>query len=243
MPAVARARRTTAAAAKDEAAEAKDYIKDGADTSDEADPNEDAFEPDDEDTVAERSSHVQSGWKAALDAAKNSGGGFTNEFKFTEDAQLVKFLDNEPFAVYEQHWIERQGKRSFICLGADCPLCDKGDTPKSKTAFSVLNLSAEEPTVEMLVAGPTMLTQLAGLDSDTKTGPLDRAFWALSKKGQKKQTTYQFLPVKPRDLDEDWGVDQAEMEALVEEFEPLDKTALGFTPRTEMIALAREMNG
>lgn len=226
------------------AAEATDYLIDDVDTTEET-ADESVFEEDDEDTVAERSSSLQSGWKAALDASKSDGKRFTNEFRFTDDAQLVKFLSSEPFAVYEQHWIERKGKCSFVCLSKDprgCPLCEKGDETRAKVAFSVLNLSAEEATVEMLVASPTLTKQLAGLDGDPKTGPLDRLYWALTKTGSGKQVSYTCLPVKPRDLDEDWGADPTEVEEICEKFEPLTKAAIGFTAYDEMVKVAREIN-
>ena len=229
------------------AAEATDYLLDDADVSaEDTSPDDDSdLADDDEDAVAERTSAVPSGWKAALEASKSDGKRFTNEFKFTEDAQLVKFLSSEPFAVYDQHWIERQGKRSFICLSKDprgCPLCEKGDETRPKVAFSVLNLSAEEPVVEMLVASPTLTKQLAGLDGDPKTGPLDRLYWALTRAGSGKQVTYNCLPVKPRDLDEDWGADPTEVEETCEKFAPLTKAAIGFTPYDEMVKVAREIN-
>ena len=234
-------------------AAAEDYIADEDIANDDLDEDlaeerdeEAALDDDDEDTVAPRSSAMQSGWKAALDATKGDSKRFTNEFKFTDEAQLVKFLSSEPFAVYEQHWIERSGKRSFVC-SADvdpkgCPLCDKGDSPRAKVAFSVLNLSAEEPVVEMLVTSPTLTRQLASLDSDAKTGPLDRLYWALSKTGTKKSTSYTVQAVKARDLDEDWGCDPNEIEELVEQFEPLTSDAIYRTPRSELIAIAREIN-
>lgn len=238
MPAVAR---------RKPAASAADYVNPEDDASnDDTTPEEDAaFADDDEDASAARTSAIPSGWKAALDASKNDGKRFTNEFKFTEDAQLVKFLSSEPFAVYEQHWVERQGKRSFVCLKDDprgCPLCAKGDETRSKIAFSVVNLSSEEAVVEMLVCSPTLLKQLAGLDADTKTGPLDRLYWAMSKTGTQKQTSYTCLPVKPRDLEEDWGCDQAEIEAIVETFEPLTKAAIGFSSYDDVAKVAREIN-
>jgi len=237
------ARRKTAAPA----AEATDYLLDDVDASDEdTTPDDDSdLADDDEDAVADRTSAIQSGWKAALDASKSDGKRFTNEFKFTDDAQLVKFLSSEPFATYEQHWVERQGKKSFICLAKDprgCPLCEKGDETRPKIAFSVLNLSAEDPIVEMLVASPTLVKQLAGLDGDPKTGPLDRLYWALSRNGSGKSVSWTCLPVKPRDLDEDWGADPTEVEAICEKFEPLTKAAVQFTSYDEVAKVAREIN-
>lgn len=217
-------------------ASADDYVEPALDD------DADLLDEDDEDTVADQSSALQSGWEAALNASKSDAKRFTNEFKFTEEPQLVKFLTNVPFAVYDQHWIERKGKRSFVCLGDNCPLCDKGDTPRSKVAFSIVNLSAEEPIVEMLITSPSLTNQLASLDKDAKTGPLDRLYWSLSRHGKESKTTYTVIPVKPRDLDEDWGCDQAEVEALIDTFEPLTAKVISLTPRSELADIAREIN-
>lgn len=208
--------------------------------------DEDLFEEDDEDTMVDASSALQAGWEAALNATKSDKKRFTNEFRFSEDPQLVKFLSSQPFAVFDQHWVERSGKRSFVCLTGieenGCPLCEVGDTPRAKVAFSIVNLSAEEPVVEMLLTGPMLTNQLASLDKDPKTGPLDRIYWSLSRQGKGPKTTYSVIPVKARDLDEDWGCDQVDVESTVDRFEPLTGTVITLTPRSELANIAREIN-
>lgn len=216
--------------------DANDYVADGANLDD----DENLFEDDSEDTVAEHTSAIQSGWDAALKTAK-SDKKYTTEFRFTEDAQLVKFLDNTPFAVFKQHWIERPGKKSFVCLEDECPLCGIGDTPRAKAAFSIVNLSAEEPVVEILLTSPTLTRQLAGFDQDPKTGPLDRIYWAMSRQGTGPKTVYKILPIKARDLVDDWGADPGVVEESVERFEPLTPKVISFTPRNEMQDIAREI--
>lgn len=217
--------------------DAEDYIVDGVvDTDDDA-----ALEEDDETTVPERSSAIQAGWAAAKKATDT--GKYTNEFKFTEQQQLVKFLDAEPFAVFSQHWITRPGKKSFVCLGEGCPLCGTGDTARPKVAFSVVNLSAEKPVVEILLTSPTLTKQLAQFDMDPKTGRLDRMFWGMSKSGSGQKTVYSVIPVKPRDLAEDWGVDVVEIEAMTDDFEPLTESVIYVNPRHELQAIARDISG
>lgn len=221
------------------AADSREYLVDGVE-----DREDDLFEDDDEDARPARSSSLQSGWEAALNASKADSKKYTNEFRFSDEQQLVKFISSEPFAVFGQHWIERQGKRSFVCLAEDpqgCPLCDKGDTPRTKVAFSIVNLSAEEPVVEMLLTSPTLTRQLANLAEDPKTGPLDRIYYALSRSGTGPKTVYQVTPVKPRDLEEDWSVSQSEIESLVDTFEPLTAQVISFTPRAELMEIAREV--
>lgn len=217
--------------------DASEYVADGVDLDD----DEEILEDDSEDTIAERSSAIQSGWDAALKTAQ-SDRKFTTEFRFSDDPQLVKFLTNTPFAVFKQHWIERPGKKSFVCLEDDCPLCGIGDTPRAKAAFSVVNLSAEEPVAEILLTSPSLTRQLATFDQDAKTGPLDRIYWSMSRQGRGPKTIYSIIPVKPRDLSEDWGADQSEIEATVDRFEPLTPKVISFTPRNEMQDIAREIS-
>jgi hypothetical protein len=75
-----------------------------------------------EDTVDIAPKHgttVQSGWGAAATALKpkREAGDYPTDFRFSEQAQLVRFMQDEPFAVYEMHWIDaiKEGRRSFVC--------------------------------------------------------------------------------------------------------------------------------
>ena len=49
---------------------------------------------------------VQQGWDSLDALMNNDSTEFPTDFRFSEDPQLVKFLDKTgPFATYEQHWI------------------------------------------------------------------------------------------------------------------------------------------
>lgn len=225
MPAVARRRSTD------------DYIADAALLED-----ADAYAEDDENFIPVRSSAIQSGWDAALKSVNDKGGKYTNDFKFSEDQQLVKFLDSEPLAVYSQHWIERPGKKSWTCLGDECPLCEGGDRPSRKIAFSIVNLSAESPVVEILTVSPKTMQILARFNQDKTTGPLDRLYYSMSKQGTGPKAVFQIVPVKARDLEEDWGINPSDAENIVAGFEPLDTSVISFTPREKLEEIKREIN-
>lgn len=187
---------------------------------------DDDEEEEDPDELPERSSVIQRGWAAARKAAAASSD-FTDEFKFDEEAQVVKFLDDNP-VVYDQHWVEELGKgrkKSYICLGDDCPLCEElGHRPSARFAFSVVNLSLEDMPIQILQAGVRVSNTLDKHNSNKRTGPLSRQFWALSRTGTGRDTNHQVMVVKGRDLPDDWDIDPEDVEARLEKAKPLDLT-------------------
>lgn len=206
---------------------------------------DDHYAEDSENASALRSSAIQSGWEAALKSAQSSqsSSGYVNDFRFSEDSQLVKFLDSEPLAVYSQHWIERSGKRSWTCLGNDkCPLCQIGDKAARKVAFSIANLSNPDgPVVEVLTVSSKTMQILNRYHQDRSTGPLDRLYYSMSKTGSGPKTVFNILPVKARDLEEDWGLDPAETEAVIGGFEPLTSKVISFHTAAQLEEIAREI--
>ena len=113
---------------------------------------------------------VQSGWDAAAAflKPKKEAGAYPTNFKLTEKAQLIRFMDDAPFFVYQEHWINRtEGKRSFVCLGAECPLCTiAGDHPRPRFVFNVLVLTTKSQTSKLL---PLPLLWLVLFRRSTKT--------------------------------------------------------------------------
>lgn len=200
------------------------------------------YEEEDEDEIPAHSSAIQSGWEAALKGA-SADKKYTQDFRWSESPQVVKFLDSIPFATFFQHWLKRAGKQSFVCLGPECPLCGIGDIPKARAAFSMVNLSSEDGfKVEILMASPTLTRQLAGFHQDDKTGPLDRHFWSMSRTGTSLAVQHTIFPIKARDLAEDHGFDLADVESRIDRFEPLTAKAIFVTPIAEMAKIAREMS-
>lgn len=205
---------------------------------------DDDYAEDSENVSSLRSSAIQSGWEAALKSGSaQSSGGYVNDFRFREDSQLVKFLDSDPIAVYDQHWIERAGKRSWTCLGqGKCPICGTGDRAARKVAFSIVNLSHPDgPTVEILTVSSKTVQILNRFHQDRATGPLDRLYYSMSKTGSGPKTVFSINPVKPRDLEEDWGLDPAETEAIISGFEPLSSKVISFHTAPQLEEIAREI--
>lgn len=167
---------------------------------------------------SKKDSPVRSGWEGH-NKTKAAAGDFPEDFKIEKEPKLVKFLEDEPFASYRQHWIERQGKKSFTCIEEDCPLCNAGDRPSAKTCFNVLSLSeGGKPVNKVLTVGVRLGEQLRGFATDRKTGPLTRLYWSMSKTGKGGKTSYNVVPVKERDLEEDWEIDPLD-EDEIEAFE------------------------
>lgn len=173
-------------------------------------------------------------------------------FKWDEEPQLVKFLSNEPWA-YDQHWVTRDGKQSFPCMGKGCPLCAIGVKVSQKVVYPILNLTppkGEDPIVQTVEIGVTLEETLIAYDADKKTGPLDRLWWSMSRtegarsRGSRKKYNYVFTPVKDRDLEEDWEIDLDEAEDAVDAAEiPDPDTVLGKWTRKALQEIADEAMG
>ena len=118
-------------------------------------------------------------------------GDWTNDFRFRDEPQIVKFLDDEPWD-YMQHWVTRDGKQSFTCRGARCPLCKVGVRATQKIVFPIVNFGEtpeDEPEVMNLVVGRRFAATLKGHHEDKRTGPLTKLYWAISKTGKGKKTS------------------------------------------------------
>jgi hypothetical protein len=204
----------------------------------------DYLEADSEDIQPKVGTTVQKGWDAVDDRIQTSAvGDFPTDFRFTEEPQLIKFLEDEPFAVYEQHWIERpKGKKSFVCIGDNCPMCDVlGDKPRGKFAFNITVLSGDVTGVQILTAPPLLVRQLRKINEDDRKGPLSREFWEVSRLGTGPTTSYNLNYVRGRDLEEEWKLSDAVVQELVASAVPFTAEVIRETPRSEMLEIARSI--
>jgi hypothetical protein len=190
------------------------------------------------------------GYKTIKENTKSSD--FPDNFKPSEEKKLVKFLEDEPLVTYEQHWVQEihEGKRSFACLGDDnCPLDEYGHRTRSMSVFNLVDMSEEDPKVKTLTCGPMLAEILFNHSVDPQTGPLTKGYWALasktdnSKKGNK--TTYTVLPVKERDVLDDWGVDPLSPEELSSFEDDLfeEEDVLHFDSVSDLRAIAEQYLG
>lgn len=205
---------------------------------------EDYLDEDTPDMPAKVGTTVQEGWGAAEALLNVETTEFPTDFKFSEEPQLVKFLQDRPFATYEQHWIERpKGKKSFVCMGDGCPLCEiLGDKPRGKFAFNVLVLNGEESKVQVLTAPPSLARQIKKAHDDERKGPIDKEFWEISRLGTGPQTQYTLNYVRGRDLAEEWKLSQETVNELVANAEPFSASeVVRETPRSELLEIARSL--
>ncbi len=165
------------------------------------------------------STSVQSGWEAAESLTVQTD--FPTEVKFEDGKhQVFKFLDeNGPFAIYKQHFLKQKtsGKRSYVCIGANCPLCIKlEDRPENKRAFTVVSLSSEQGMQRQMLISGARLYQALHAAHYSPQGPLTKGYWAIVRIGKGPSTNYTVTPIKERDLEEDWKIDSAAAVSIVE---------------------------
>ena len=198
-------------------------------------------------TAPKHGTTVQAGWGAAASALKpkDKSGDYPTDFRFSEQAQLVRFMQDEPFAVYEQHWIDaiKEGRRSFVCLGEDCPLCTiAGDKPRAKFAFNIVALSDGEPNVQIMTAPPSFARQLQAANDDPRRGPLTKYYWAITRTGSGHTPQYTLDRVRATDLAEEWELDADSIEEFTATAVAYDTTAVYVSPREELLKVARSLN-
>lgn len=166
-----------------------------------------------------KSSTVGRGW-GAVDKIKV--GDYTNRWDVPEKPALIKFLESEPFSVYAEHFIEelpKGTKKSYICLGDDCPLCDDlGDRPSSYAAFNILDLTdPDEPKVVFLRASVGLAKDIQTYAQDKRTKPINRwdVYFTLHRKRQ-QGARYKLESVKARDLEDDFDMVPFEEDELAD---------------------------
>jgi hypothetical protein len=167
--------------------------------------------PADDDPVRAQARRViRRGW-SNVDSTKQADSPYAQRLKVEEKPVIIKFLEDEPYTSYRQHWVERQGQKSFTCLAdmhpKGCPLCDAGHRPAARFAFNVAMLSEDgETVIRSYEVGPRVIDSLKNFHQDPRQGPLPKHYWALSRsgKGPTSQTNHQM--VRDRDLEEEWNI-------------------------------------
>lgn len=151
---------------------------------------------------------IKRGWGNA-EQTKQADSQYAQRLKIEEQPLIVKFLEDEPYASYRQHWVERSGQKSFTCLSnihpQGCPLCDAGHRASARFSFNVALLVDGEAVLKSYDVGPRVIDSLKNFHQDPRQGPLSKHYWAISRsgKGPTSQTNHQLI--RERDLTEDWS--------------------------------------
>lgn len=158
----------------------------------------------------------------------------------------MKFLDDEPYVSYPQHWVDevKNGKKSWECIGKGCPLCGVGNKKRAMALFNVVLLDGQaedERTVATLECGP-MLSDLIEENHNDRGGPLSKHYWTLRKKkapGANGKVSYFMTVVRAAELGEEFGLDPAVIKAGLANLKGLDEASFKF-PTKEKLAEIRD---
>lgn len=151
---------------------------------------------------------IRSGWDG-VSAVKDADSLYATRLRVTEEPIVIKFISDEPYASWRQHWVERQGQKSFVCISEfdQCPLCDSGNRPSIRIAFNVVLLASDgNHGLRSYEVGPRVIDQLKNFHNDPRSGPLSKHYWAVSKTGKGATSATAHQVVRERDLTEEWGV-------------------------------------
>jgi hypothetical protein len=146
---------------------------------------------------------VAAGWGGYARTKANAPTKYAKLFKVPDEEQLIMFLEDGPYASFNQHWCDwlpNGQKLGYVCMRPDeCPICEVDD-PNSQIRFNILDLHADEPIHTTLQTGITVAETIA------KYQPIENQYFAISMSGgkNKKGRRTQIRPIKARDLEEDW---------------------------------------
>lgn len=214
---------------------------------------------DDDDDVVETASSVEDsdidrsqarrvikrGW-GNVDNTKQADSPYAQRLKISDKPIIVKFLEDEPYSSFRQHWVEREGQKSFTCISdmhpQGCPLCDAGHRPSARFAFNVALLNEDGDTVvRSYEVGPRVIDSLKNFHQDPRQGPLSKNYWALSRsgKGPTSQTNHQM--VRERDLEEEWNISPLSIDTLEElKGQAYDESIIPIPSRKTLVGIAAE---
>lgn len=207
------------------------------------------------------------GWASHKKNTARTKRGYDNpdEFRVAEEdtTYLIKMLGDEPFWSYCEHFLNEisEGKRSFVCGGDECPLCDYGDTPR---VYDLFDLAVWEPDANDGQGGwvhkywratpdpagkiEIRAEELGGGKNPKALGD-DDVYLAVSKsktgkrKGGRSFNEFQVDTVKERDLEEDYDADPLTDEDFDEFTEkPFDESVVPATSLKELRAAVEALD-
>lgn len=172
--------------------------------------------------AAAQRSKIKGGWGESQ-KQMDSTSTFAQTYRPDEKTQIIKFLEDVPYAAFRRHWIERttpEGKvnRPWTCLLSfddPCPLCEIGDRPQAVSCFNIAICDENgSVTRKSWDVGARLYNVLQAYARDPKIAPLTKGFFLVSRTGKKGSTQYNVVPVKATALEEDYDTPVPSTEAL-----------------------------
>jgi hypothetical protein len=201
------------------------------------------------------SSPIHSGWTAGQQVMDSSAD-WAQPLKLEKNFQIIKFLDDQPYANYRRHWVERisaQGgkyNRPYTCLetvGRECPLCNIADKPQAVSAFNVALVGDDGQVIlKTWDVGAKLFAVLKAYANDPMVGPLSKGYFAVNKtgggSGSRRGGTTQtnVKDIKSNRLEEDYSIPEP-TSALLAKAGRYDASVIQIPKRSEMDEVAAEL--
>lgn len=158
---------------------------------------------------------MNEGWSGAKKTSDQSSDFAANFTTKLDEEYVIRFLDDQPYGSYRQHWIDRAGKRSFVCpedpdddKSPRCPLCDVGDKPRAQYAFNIALLDEKgKPISRSWDVGIKLEQKIERIHKDPRIGPLSSQYFSVVRTGKGGTSDTAITPIKKRDLYEDFRID------------------------------------
>lgn len=131
--------------------------------------------------------------------------------------RIIKLLTDAPTLRYFEHYVNSSGNR-YICPGRDvCALCSEGHRASYRYMLNVVDMEDME-TVCTWTFGNEVSQQLQAFAEEKVTSPIDRdnlyfQVYHIKIEGRQAPGT-KVLPMKARDIQEDYGVEPLNEEEL-----------------------------
>jgi hypothetical protein len=163
-------------------------------------------------------SRLRHGWGAGQQIMERKvSSEYAQALKLMDQEQIIKFIDDEPYANYYRHWVRRTSaagapvNRPYVCLQSvdqECPLCDSaGDRPQPVSAFNVALISDDGvPTLRTWDVGPRAFNVVRKFATNASVGPLSKGYFAVYKVGEKTSTQTLLTPIRSGELESTYGI-------------------------------------
>lgn len=218
------------------------------DTYEDEESSEDSDGSEDDESAAVEAP-IHGGWTAGQ-KVMDSASDYAQVLKLESNIQIIKFLDDQPYANYRRHWVDRltskgPQKRAYTCLetvGRTCPLCGIADRPQAVSAFNVVLIGDDgQVMLKTWDVGARAFNTLKAYANDPKIGPLSKGYFAVNKTGAKQNTSINVIPVRASALEEDYDITPP-TEAEIRSAGRYDASIIQIPKKSELEEIAQEIS-